>query len=126
MVCLYTIVLLRYDNIMLQYLGQVLDAWFNDCVVGKVRIQKLRKSTPYHIIAYAHVYVCESINCERRKNSHFAINRYSQLKPVLWYVLCLLYTCTCTCSSQCDERTGPYREKGDLLPFFQAAIISSP
>ena len=42
-------------------------------------------STLYHIIAYAHVYVCESINCDRRKNSQFAINRYSQLKPILRY-----------------------------------------
>ena len=32
-----------------------------------------------------HVYVCESINCECRKYSQFAINRYSQLKLVLWY-----------------------------------------
>ena len=34
------------------------------------------------IILYAQVYVCEFINCERRKNSQFA-NRHSQLKSVL-------------------------------------------
>ena len=32
-----------------------------------------------------HVYVCESINYERRKNLLFAINRYSQLKTALLY-----------------------------------------
>ena len=50
-----------------------------------MRIQYLRWSTPYRIIVYAHVYVCESINCERRLHSQFAINRYSQLKTDLQY-----------------------------------------
>ena len=30
-------------------------------------------STPYHLIAYAHVYVCKCINCERKKNLQFEI-----------------------------------------------------
>ena len=33
----------------------------------------------------AHIYVCKSINFEHRKSSQFTINRYLQLKLVLWY-----------------------------------------
>ena len=33
-------------------------------------------STLYRIIVYMYIYVCESVNCKRRKNSQFAINRY--------------------------------------------------
>ena len=45
-------------------------------------------STLYRIIVHAHVYVCDSINCEHRKNSRFAFNRYSQLKkqPMVLYI----------------------------------------
>ena len=37
-----------------------------------------------------HIYVCEYINCECRKNLQIAINRYSQLKPVLRYATLLI------------------------------------
>ena len=77
--------------IMLQQeytIGRILIVWFNDCIVGKsgqITNPIITMATPYHIIVYMHVYVCESINCEHRKYSQFAINRYSQLKLDLWY-----------------------------------------
>ena len=93
--------------------------WFNDCILGKSgQIANPRWLTPYHIIVYAHVYICESINCEHKKYSQFAINRYSQLKTDLRYavfltcieqvifltcnlhVTCLLFAC-CSCYMHC-------------------------
>ena len=68
--------------IMQDTVGRVSITWFNDCILGKLgQIANPQWSTLYHIIVYAHVYVCKSINCEHRKYSQFAINGYLQLKP---------------------------------------------
>ena len=57
----------------LNTIGRVLIAWFNDYVLGRSgQIANPIIATPYRIIVYVHVYVCESINYEHRK--------YSQLK----------------------------------------------
>ena len=71
----YTI---NHVHLVFDAIGRVLIVWFNDCVLGK-----LGWLTPYCTIVYAHIYVCESINCVRKKYSQFAINRYSQLKTDL-------------------------------------------
>ena len=44
-------------------------------------------STQYHDTVHANINVCESINYEHTSNSHFAINRYLQLKPDLRLLL---------------------------------------
>ena len=48
-------------------------------------------------VVYANVYICESINCERRKNSQFAIKESSQLKsrPTIYETTILIaHTCS--------------------------------
>ena len=70
---------------------------------------------PYMCI-YAHVYVCESINCERRKNS---INRYSQLKPVLLYF-------TFVCSTHLCDVGGVSLSKSGIVPTGRAFPLHKP
>ena len=45
--------------------------WFNDCILvksGQIANSAITIVDPvYHIVVYAHIYVCDSINCERRK-----------------------------------------------------------
>ena len=64
--------------------GRVLIAWFNDCVLGKSGQIANPIIVMVDPVPYIIVYVCESINCECRKYSQLAINRYSQLKTDLW------------------------------------------
>ena len=52
--------------------------WFNDCILGKSGRTVNPTVAKVDPILYYSVYVCESINCERRKNLQFTINRYSQ------------------------------------------------
>ena len=68
--------------------GRVLIARFNDCILGQsgqIANPIIAMVDPIPYILYAHIYVCESINCECRKYSQFAINRNSQLKTNLRY-----------------------------------------
>ena len=72
--------------------GRVLIAWLNACVLGKSGqianpiIARVDSVLYYCICARLCLRI---INCERRKYSQFAINRYSQLKTDLRYA-CLL------------------------------------
>ena len=73
----------------------------NNCIIvksGQIAnpIIAINNPVPYCSV-YVHVYVCESINCETYKNSQFAINRYSQLKPDLRYVKMYMMSCIGVC-----------------------------
>ena len=80
---------MKINDIQLFYhytVGRVLIAQFNRCVLvksGQIANPIIAIDDP---IPYVNVYVCKSINCETYKNSQFAINRYSQLKPNPQYI----------------------------------------
>ena len=79
--------IISIENFVWYYtVGRVLIAQFNNCVL--VKSSQIANpinaiDDPYRTVVYVHIYVCESINRETYKNSRFAINRYSQLKPDL-------------------------------------------
>ena len=54
------------------------------CIVINVALSRGQCSINQLI---AQAYSCESIDCELLKTSQIAFNRYSQLKPDLWYMV---------------------------------------
>ena len=82
MMCVCVYVCLCVCETKVTFVGRVLIGWFNDRIQGRSGqianpIIAMVDPVLYYSIVYAHVYVCESINCECRK--------YSQLKTDLWY-----------------------------------------
>ena len=67
--------------------GSVLIAWFNYCVLSfaseNANLLIAFASHEAHEVRYEIGYNCISDNYEHNRNSQFAINRFSQLKPVL-------------------------------------------
>ena len=64
----------------LNTVGRFLIVWFNDRVLvksGQIVNPTIVMVDPVPYSVYTHIYVYESINCERRNYLQFAINRYS-------------------------------------------------